>query len=70
MDPHRLARVGDLVSVRYHRHRDGTQAEVGQVVRQTDIMSEVITTTGSVLIRTSSLEVVQPGGLDHTHGRR
>ncbi len=65
------ARVGDLVIGRTFRGiHSGPQTLVGQVVRQTDIMSELITASGSVLIRTSSLEVVQPAHLDHTQGRR
>ena len=67
------ARVGDLVSLRLIRGypiKPPFHEEIGQVVRQTDIMSELITASGSVLIRTSSLEVVQPAHLDHTQGRR
>lgn len=66
------ARVGDLVICRLMATSLGLdRAEfVGQVVRQTDIMSEVLTTSGSHLVRTNSLEVVQPGGLGNTQGRR
>ena len=67
------ARVGDLVSLRLIR-RDYVAPpfyeEIGQVVRQTDIMSEIITGSGSVMLRTARLEVVQPAHLDHTQGRR
>lgn len=61
------ARVGDLVVARLRYPR---QDIVGQVVRQTDIMSELVTTTGSLMVRTANLEVVQPARLDHTQGRR
>jgi hypothetical protein len=69
----RQAQVGDLVICRL---RSGSKPWipppiehelVGQVVRQTDIMSEVITTTGTHLVRTGSLEVVQPGHVRDTH---
>lgn len=68
MEP-QFARVGDLVVARVGL-LPIRRTVVGQVVRQTDIMSEVITTEGTVLVRTSSLEVVQPARLDHTQGRR
>ena len=70
MEAHRQAKVGDLVIARTFLVRSGPHSLVGQVVRQTDIMSEVLTTIGSVLTRTSGLEVVQPAHLDHTQGRR
>ncbi len=63
------AKVGDLVICRLMTTSLGHERKefVGQVVRQTDIMSEVITTSGSHLVRTSSLEVVQPGHPRDTH---
>ena len=62
------AKVGDLVVCRLHRSGIFEREDlIGQVVRQTDIMSEVITTSGSHLVRTSSLEVVQPGHPRETH---
>ena len=67
------ARVGDLVSLRLIRGypiKPPFYEEIGQVVRQTDIMSEIITGSGSVMLRTARLEVVQPAHLDHTQGRR
>ena len=68
----RSARVGDLVVTRvgWRWPTRAREEAVGQVVRQTDIMSEVITAEGTVLVRTCSIEVVQPGGLGHTLGRR
>ena len=63
------AKVGDLVICRLMTTSLGhDRAEfVGQVVRQTDIMSEVLTTSGAHLVRTNSLEVVQPGHPRETH---
>jgi hypothetical protein len=62
------ARVGDLVLCRLltESHRERMEV-IGQVVRQTDIMSEVISIWGSHLVRTNSLEVVQPGHPRETH---
>jgi hypothetical protein len=63
------AKVGDLVICRLMTTSLGHDRVefVGQVVRQTDIMSEVITTSGSHMVRTNSLEVVQPGHPRDTH---
>ena len=67
------ARVGDLVSLSawVARHPSEKGEVVGQVVRQSDIMSEVVTASGRVNVRTIMLTVVQPGhvGSDtHTSG--
>ncbi len=57
------ARVGDLVSLSAWSayQPDEVGRVVGQVVRQTDIMSEVVTAHGPVTLRTILLTVVQPG---------
>ena len=67
------ARVGDLVSISaWAAWRPSEKGYVvGQVVRQTDIMSEVVTAHGQLTVRTIMLTVVQPGhvGSDtHTSG--
>ncbi len=67
------ARVGDLVEISAWsiNQPDGRGPLVGQIVRQTDIMSEVVTAHGPVTVRTILLTVVQPGhdGTDtHTGG--
>ena len=62
------ARVGDLVLVqRFVPHR-GEEPAVGQVSRQTDVMSEVVTEVGILMVKTYRLLVVQPGHAEeHTH---
>ncbi len=61
--------MGDLVVCRLMTAKGSLERmeEVGQIVRQTDIMSEVLTTSGTHLVRTNSLEVVQPGHPRDTH---
>jgi hypothetical protein len=61
------ARVGDLVLVQHVLRRGGEMA-VGQVARQTDVMSEVVTEVGILMVKTYRLLVVQPGHEEeHTH---
>lgn len=61
------ARVGDLVLVQHVLHR-GDELAVGQVSRQTDVMSEVVTGGGILMVKTYRLLVVQPGHAEeHTH---
>jgi len=62
--------VGDLVMLEEVR-RTSIDAEVGQVIHQSDIMSDILTSKGVVKARTSRLTVIQPGHVEfsHTQGR-
>jgi hypothetical protein len=57
-----MPRVGDLVI-----SHNGNQ--VGQIVRQTDVKSHVLTDHGIVVCRTHLLTVVQPGHVEVPHTR-
>ena len=67
--------IGDLVTFRNAIRSSLTsrnENEVGEVIRQTDIMSDCLTSHGVMRVRTSKLTVVQPCHVEfftHTQGK-